>query len=127
MLDPKLVRFTPEVVAEAMRRRHKEYDLAMLVTLEERRRDLLTKVEALKAERNAVSQQIAALKKRKEDAAGHIEALRRVGEEIKRLDEEAGGIEVEFTELLMAIPNLPDAGVPDGATKPYHESHSGPA
>ncbi|OPZ86961.1 MAG: Serine--tRNA ligase [bacterium ADurb.Bin429] len=115
MLDPKLLRYSPEVVAEGMRRRHKEIDLDVLTTLEERRRAALSRVETLKAERNTVSQQIAELKKRKEDAAGHIEAMRRVGEEIKRLDEEAGGIEVEFTELLMAIPNLPDAGVPDGA------------
>ncbi|HOF87917.1 MAG TPA: serine--tRNA ligase [Armatimonadota bacterium] len=114
MLDPKLLRYAPEVVADGMRRRHTVIDLDVLTTLEERRRAALSRVETLKAERNAVSQQIAALKKRKEDAGGHITAMRRVGEEIKRLDEEASGIEVEFTELLMAIPNIPDAGVPDG-------------
>ncbi len=115
MIDPKLIRHTPEVVVAAMRRRHKKIDLDVLTTLEERRRSALNKVETLKAERNAVSQQIAELKKRKEDATGHIEAMRRVGDEIKRLDEEAQTAEEEFMQLLMAIPNIPDAGVPEGA------------
>ncbi len=115
MLDPKLIRATPEVVAAAMRRRHKTLDLDVLITLESRRREALTKAETLKAERNAVSGQIADLKKRKEDATGHIEAMRRVGEEIKALDIEANAAEEEFMGLLMAIPNLPDDSVPDGA------------
>jgi len=114
MIDPKLIRHTPEVVVAAMRRRHKDVDLDVLTTLEERRRSALNKVETLKAERNAVSQQIAELKKRKEDASGHIEAMRRVGDEIKQLDEEAAIAEEEFMQLLLAIPNIPDAGVPDG-------------
>ena len=62
MLDPKLIRSTPEVVAAAMARRHKTLDLTTLSALEESRRKALTSVETLKAERNAVSQQIAALK-----------------------------------------------------------------
>lgn len=115
MIDPKLVRFTPEVVVDAMRRRHKQIDLDVLTTLEERRRSALGKAETLKAERNAVSQQIAELKKRKEDASGHIEAMRRVGDEIKQLDEDARAAEDEFMQLMMAIPNIPDASVPDGA------------
>jgi seryl-tRNA synthetase len=115
MLDPKLIRSNPEVVAAAMERRHKTLDLDVLVTLESRRREALTKVETLKAERNAVSGQIAELKKRREDATGHIEAMRRVGEEIKALDADASAAEEEFINLLMAIPNMTDAGVPDGA------------
>ena len=115
MLDPKLIRHTPEVVVDAMRRRQKPLDLDVLTTLEERRRTALNKVETLKAERNTVSQQIAELKKRKEDATAQIEAMRRVGDEIKRLDEEAQTAEDGFTQLLMTIPNIPDASVPDGA------------
>jgi len=114
MIDPKLVRFTPDVVVEAMRRRRKEIDLDVLITLEERRRTALSKVETLKAERNTVSQQIAELKKRREDASGHIKAMRRVGDEIKQLDEDARAAEEEFMQLMLAIPNIPDAGVPDG-------------
>jgi len=69
----------------------------------------------LKAERNAASQQIAELKRRKEDANEPIAAMRRVGDEIKRLDEDARSAEDEFLALMMGIPNIPDASVPDGA------------
>ena len=115
MIDPKLIRNTPEVVALAMARRHKAIDLDALIALEERRRGALSSVEALKAERNAVSQQISTLKKQHEDASAQILAMRTVGDEIKRLDEEARLAEDEFTQLLLAIPNIPDASVPDGA------------
>ena len=53
MIDPKLIRFTPEVVVAAMRRRHSKLDLNVLITLEERRRTALNKAETLKAERDA--------------------------------------------------------------------------
>ncbi|HEX2950518.1 MAG TPA: serine--tRNA ligase [Armatimonadota bacterium] len=115
MLDPKIIRNTPEVVAEAMRRRHKTIDLDALTTLEEERRSALTRVESLKAERNAASQQIAERKKRKEDATEQIAAMRKLGDEIKRLDEVARVAEEQFTELMMGIPNIPDPSVPEGA------------
>lgn len=114
MIDPRLIRTSPEVVADAMRRRHKTLDLDVLTMLEERRRHALTSVEALKAERNAVSQRIADLKKRKEDASEPIEAMRRVGVEIQALDEQARLVEEEFMQLLLGIPNVPDISVPEG-------------
>jgi len=115
MLDPKILRSNPEVIAEAMRRRHAPFDMHPLVALEERRRAALTTVEALKAERNAASQRIAEMKKRQEDAVGQISAMRRVGDEIKALDDEAKRLEEEFTSLMMNIPNIPDASAPDGS------------
>jgi len=115
MLDPRLIRSTPEVVADAMRRRRKELDLDVLTALEQRRRSALTAAETLKAERNTVSQQISEFKKRKEDATASIEAMRRVGDEIKARDDEARVVEEEFLQLVMGIPNIPDVTVPDGA------------
>lgn len=114
MLDPKLIRNNPEVVAEAMRRRRASLDIGALSALEDQRRSALTRVESLKAERNSVSQQIAMLKKNKQDASGQIESMRRVGDEIKQLDEVARLAEEEFLQLLLTIPNIADPGVPDG-------------
>ena len=96
MLDPKVVRTNPTIVADAMRRRHKPFDIEALTALEERRRGALTKVEGLKAELNATSKLIAELKRRKEDAGDTIAAMRRVGDEIKGLNEEARVAEDEF-------------------------------
>ena len=115
MLDPKLLRNNPQIVAEAMQRRHKTIDLEHLTSLEEQRRGMLTEVEALKAERNATSQQIAELKKRKEDAGEQITAMRQLGDHIKKLDDDVRNVEELFTQLLLTIPNIPDATVPDGS------------
>ncbi len=115
MLDPKLIRNTPEIVVEAMARRNKTIDIGILSSLEERRRASLNKADTLKAERNAVSQAISVMKRNKEDATEQIEAMRRVGDEIKQLDDEAKAIDEEFLAILLTIPNIPDQSVPNGA------------
>ena len=114
MLDPKVIRSNPQLLVEAMRRRGKIYDASEITALEEQRRAALTSVEALKAERNSVSQQIARMKKAKEDAEAQILAMRELGEEINALDAEAKAAEEAFSALMMNIPNIPDATVPEG-------------
>ena len=116
MLDPRVIRANPEILVDAMRRRHTAFEVSELVALEERRRAALTRVEALKAERNAASQQIAVLRKQQDDAGALIEAMRALGDEIKRLDSEAKQADDAFLTLMMNIPNIPDESVPEGAT-----------
>lgn len=114
MLDSKVIRSNPQLLVEAMRRRGKVFDAGEITALEERRRAALTRVEALKAERNSVSQQIAQMKKAKENADAQILAMRELGEEIKSLDDEAKAAEEAFSTLMMNIPNIPDESVPEG-------------
>ena len=57
-----------------------------LMELDQKRRDLIVKSEALKAERNEVSEEISQLKRNKENADAQIKRMREVGAEIKQLD-----------------------------------------
>lgn len=114
MLDPKVIRSNPQLLVEAMRRRGKNFDASEITALEESRRAALTRVETLKAERNSVSQEIARLKKAREDADALIVAMRELGEEIKSLDDEAKAAEEAFSVLMLNIPNIPDESVPEG-------------
>ncbi|MEA4872487.1 MAG: serine--tRNA ligase, partial [Synergistaceae bacterium] len=70
MLDIKRIRQNPEALAEAMKnRRNKGADVSALLELDKQRREQLIKVEALKAERNAVSSKIPELKRAGEDTS----------------------------------------------------------
>ena len=79
MLDPKLIREKPEVVRESLKKRGAAFDLEKLIGLDEKRRELIKAVEAMKNERNVTSDEIARLKKSGVDAGDRIERLRGLG------------------------------------------------
>jgi len=111
MLDLQLIRDQTEAVGAALARRGIEPPLGEILRLDRERRNLLTDVETLKAERNRVSKEIG----RANDAEARqakIEAMRQTGEQIDTLDERVRSVETELHALLAGIPNLPDADVP---------------
>jgi seryl-tRNA synthetase len=116
MLDIKLIRNEPDLVREALRRRgaHAEAALDELLELDRSRREVLVGLEERRGLRNTVSEEIARLKRDKQDATDKIEAMREVGEEIKRLEGELKGVETSLEEGLLQVPNLPDPSAPEG-------------
>jgi seryl-tRNA synthetase len=78
------------------------------------RREMLTRVEVLKAERNSRSKEIGQAKKRGENTEAIQAQVRTLGEEISRLDGEVQAVETRQADRLLRIPNLPHASVPDG-------------
>ena len=85
-----------------------------LLALDIRRRELLTTVETLKAERNAMSDEVARRKKAKESADDLLATLKASGDRVKLLDAEVKGVDEELERELMVVPNLPLPEVPDG-------------
>ncbi len=117
MLDINLFRETPEVVREALRHRQMDPGIVdRVIELDQQRRATLTRVEALKAERNSVSKEIGKTKDPTERQA-KIEAMRRVGDEITALDETVRKIEEELESTLAQIPNLPLPEIPIGESE----------
>ena len=114
MLDTRFVRENPEIVEKALKNRGSDLTLVDFLAIEKRRRELLSEVEELKAKRNAVSQEVARMKKAGEDAEVIILEMRQVGDQISVLDEELRGAEEKMEELLLDIPNVPSESVPIG-------------
>jgi seryl-tRNA synthetase len=85
-----------------------------LLELDRQRRELLVRVEALKAERNAASDEVARRKRANESAADLMERLKHSGEEVKVLDTRLREIEAALDQLALTIPNFPHHEVPDG-------------
>ncbi|EHL2592107.1 serine--tRNA ligase, partial [Listeria monocytogenes] len=85
--------------------------------LDKRRRTLIVETEALKSQRNEVSQEIAKLKREKQDADAKIEEMRVVGDRIKTLDIELREIDEKLDMILMSIPNIPHESTPVGESE----------
>lgn len=116
MLDIKRIRKNPEELVAAMKaRRGKGADVSEVLALDEKRRELIQKVEVLKAKRNEASAKVPVLKKQGEDVTELLAEMKTVADEIKELDGELAGIDEKFDELLLKIPNIPHESVPDGA------------
>jgi seryl-tRNA synthetase len=117
MLDLNLIREKPELVRTALKNRQMDASpVDGILRLDEKRRSLLTQVEALKAERNAVSKEIGKMKDPTERQA-KISSMREVGDKITALDQEVAGVEAELNGLTAALPNIPDDRTPIGASE----------
>jgi len=115
MLELTFIREQPDVVRKSMRDR--QMDPAVvdgILEWDQKRRQLLTRVEQLKAERNESSREIGRLT----DGAERnekIAAMRRVGDDIAALDQELAAVDAQLNAATATIPNIPDARTPLGA------------
>ncbi|MCW2994509.1 MAG: serS [Conexibacter sp.] len=110
MLDIRLIRRDPDAVRAALARRG-ESDVGVLdqvLALDVRRREILPRLEGLRAEQNAANQAIAAAKKAGEGAEEAIARMRAVAGEAKALGEELAQVDAQLTPALSQLPNLPD-------------------
>ncbi|WP_263142022.1 serine--tRNA ligase [Pseudomonas sp. RIT-PI-AD] len=115
MLDSKLIRTQLQDVAERLATRGFQLDVARIEALEAQRKSVQTRTEQLQAERNARSKSIGQAKQRGEDIAPLLAEVDRMGGELDEGKRELEGIQGQLDDLLLRLPNLPDASVPLGA------------
>ncbi|HEX6644715.1 MAG TPA: serine--tRNA ligase, partial [Gemmatimonadales bacterium] len=88
--------------------------LADALALDRKRREILSRAEALKAERNAATEAVAAARRAGQPADALMAGLRGSGDEVKRLDAETRDVDAALEDLLLRLPNVPHPGIPDG-------------
>jgi seryl-tRNA synthetase len=115
MLSREYLREHADAYRAALKNRGAKVDLDRVLALDSERRRTIAHVETLKNQRNVASQEIASLKKNKQDATPQIDAMKRVGDEIKHLDERLTALEEELRKLELGLPNVPHETVPVGA------------
>ncbi len=113
MLDIQQIREDRGQVKNELSRRGIEPPIDRIYELDIERRQLLTEVESLKAERNQVSKEIGLMKDHTARQE-RIDDMGDLGKRIEELDGQVRQIEVELHDLLSEIPNLPNESVPDG-------------
>jgi seryl-tRNA synthetase len=118
MLDLRSIRQAPDRVREALEKRGAVEEtraaLDRVLSLDEERRSLIAEGDALKARRNAVTQEIAGGTRRGEGADSLIGERRAVSDRVREGDVRLREVEGEIEEILLRTPNLPDDGVPAG-------------
>ena len=126
MLSIQLLRESPDVVRRALELRNTKAPLDEAIALDTERRALLTEVETVRAERNALSKEIGQLARemKQEDTkeAKHAEHRRsdltarstHLGEQLEQREERLKQLDAELRQVLLQIPNIPDETVPVG-------------
>ncbi len=114
MLDPKLLRTEPDRVAANLARRGFQLDLAALAALEERRKDIQVRTDALRAERNTRSKAIGRAKGAGEDVAALLAQVESLGQDLAAAEADFTAVQAEVDRLALGLPNLLDASVPEG-------------
>lgn len=116
MIDIKLLRDNFDTTAEKYVSRGVAKDeLEKLIDLDGQRREVISQTETLKAERNAVSDEIGLLRRNKENADDKIARMKEVGDEILVLDKKLAKLDEQVTYIMDRLPNLPHDSVPVGA------------
>jgi len=117
MLDIRFIREQPDAVKTGIQRKGEDpARVDEILRLDEQRRQLLQKSEALKSRKNTVSAEVARMKSKGEDASAVIAEMKTVADNIKVLDDELKGIEEKLHAALLLIPNIPHPTVPVGRT-----------
>src|ERR1035437_3640191 len=116
MLDLGFVRNNLELVERKLAERKASSQIDRFREVDQNRRQLLTEVEGLKNRRNKASDEIARLKREKQSAESQIGEMKIVSDQIKLLDEELRVFDVELTDILMGLPNIPHVTVPVGSS-----------
>ena len=114
MLDPKRLRNDPEGIATELARRGFELDTERFTRLEERRKTLQTRTQELQSQRNERSKAIGRAKSQGEDIEPLKAEVADLGDRLKQAQTEFEAVQAELDEMLMGIPNVPEASVPQG-------------
>ncbi|MBI1957208.1 MAG: serine--tRNA ligase [Candidatus Niyogibacteria bacterium] len=115
MLDIKFIRENPDLIQTGARRKHIEFDVKELLTVDEARRKLTAEVEELRAKQNKASLRVAAITDAGEKEAA-IKDLRELKDALSKKEGEFKRADTEWQKLMLDVPNIPDPSVPDGAS-----------
>ncbi|WP_293266139.1 serine--tRNA ligase [Neptunomonas sp.] len=114
MLDSKIVRENPEAVAEQLVKKKYIFPVARFNELEALRREAQILSENLQNERNTRSKQIGKAKASGEDIQPLLAEVQNLGDQLDEAKRKLGEIAADLDNILLGVPNLPDASVPVG-------------
>lgn len=117
MLDIKMIRENPEKVNELLKRRNPELSIDGVLEIDVERRKIQTQADELRAKRKNDSQKIGMMKKNGKNTDAVQEEVRKLGDDIKALEEKQSELDEKQKDLLLHIPNIPDETTPIGLSE----------
>lgn len=115
MLDIKRVRENPETIKKTLEKRGQgDFDIDKAVSLDRERRDILKIVEKMKNEQSTASKEMPRLMKEGKNTDTLRAEMKTLSSKIKELDVKLAAVEEDLKQVLLSIPNVPHADVPEG-------------
>ena len=114
MLDMKIVRQDPEKIRKMLKDRAVQFNLDLLLQLDEKRRELIISTDSLRNKKNEMSIKISDAKKASKDASSQIQEMQSAGQELAKLEESQHRTEADYEKLAFTLPNLLHESVPIG-------------
>jgi seryl-tRNA synthetase len=124
MLDPKLIRESPDLVRAAIAKKHLDADLDAVLALDASWRAQLQDVEALRSQQKAANAAMAALPKGSPEFLAKVAEMKGVSAQVKERETGLKEIESRWHQALLSLPNLPHASVPAGRTPDDNVVHA---
>ncbi len=116
MLDPKLLRESPDLVRAAIAKKHLDVDVDAALALDAAWRALVQEVEHLRSRQKSANTEMAALKKGSPEFLAKVAEMKSVSATVKEKEAELALAEAALRQAMLALPNLPHASVPEGRT-----------
>lgn len=113
MLDIKFIKENPDIIKEAVRKKHLSFDVDMLLKVEEKRKEALLAFEQARSTQNTLSQEVAHARDN-DERERLIQSLKPIKEEVQKNEEILREVMKEWQLLMLQVPNVPDISVPEG-------------
>ena len=114
MLNPKFLRESPELIREALTKKHLVVDLDAILALDETWRIQLQQVESLRGLQKAANTEMVKLPKGSPEFSVKIQEMKAVSAQVKDGDVSLKELEERLKQAMMTLPNLPHSSVPEG-------------
>ncbi|MEY4940272.1 MAG: hypothetical protein RIQ93_2007 [Verrucomicrobiota bacterium] len=132
MLDPKLLRESPDLVRAAIAKKHLDVDLDAILAIDTMWRTQLQEVETLRGKQKAANTAMAALPKGSPEFQAKVGEMKAVSQQVKEREVQLNETGEKFRVAMLSVPNLPHPSVPEGKTPEdnvvhlLHGSHEEP-
>ncbi len=124
MLDPKLIRESPDLVRAAIAKKHLDTDLDAVLALDQTWRTLLQEVETLRSSQKAANNAMAMMPKGSPEFKAKLAEMKAVSALAKERDAGLKETEEKWRQAMLTLPNLPHASVPEGRAPEENVIHS---
>lgn len=114
MLEIKFIRENQEAIRQALKDRGMKFDLDSFLSLDQMRRTIIGRLDALRATQNKINDEISALLKEKKSPEDKIQETKKLSQDIGAQEAEFKKIKEEFNSQLLKIPNIPHSSIPRG-------------
>ena len=114
MISINEIRQNPDRVKQLLSKKGEQVDMDHILSLDASHRKIQFSLDEKRAERNKVSDEIGQIKKSGGQADDAIAAMRKVGDDIKSLEDEESAVKKSLSHILLRLPNMPHESVPEG-------------